>query len=70
MKKLISLMLAVAMVLTCISVPAVVSAEDVTELVNMTSATLPTGLVVSNANTYTLSAVNGYGKRRERKNDN
>lgn len=63
MKKSISLVLILSMLLTMFSLSVPVAAQ--TYLVNMTSATVPSGLVVSNANTYTLTAVDGYGGKAD-----
>ena len=59
MKKSISVLLILSMVLTMFSIPVAVSAQST--IVEMTGATLPAGLSVNNANTYTLSGVKGYG---------
>lgn len=63
MKRIISLLLTAAMVLTMFSIPVLVGAQDY--LVEMTGATAPAGLSVLNDDTYTLTSVNGYGGKAD-----
>lgn len=62
MRKTISLLVVLSILFTGFSLPVYASTQNT--IVEMTTASLPTGLAVSNANTYTITAVNGYGGKQ------